>query len=153
MEEPLVDRSERFLHFSQRSLVALLVVVVVLGATALSLMLSPPGAVASSANLAWWLLPVAIAALVAVPMSLQRRRWTEDAPEVKAVMQDEWRRMNRDRASRSSLIVVLVAQWPLGLAFGFLDLPQPRVAFAMAAATITLGLVTWITLFLYLDRD
>jgi len=134
-------------------MIALLVVVVVLGATALSLMLSPAGAVRSPANLVWWLLPVAIALLVAVPMSLRRRRWAPDAPEVKAAMHDEWRRTNRDRASRSALIVVLIAQWPLGLIFGFLTLPAPRVAFAMAAATITLGLATWIMLFLNFDRE
>jgi hypothetical protein len=87
-------------------------------------------------------------------MSLRRRRWAPDAPEVKAAMQDEWRRTNMDRASRTALIVVLIAQWPLGIVFGFLaQLPPPRAALAMAAATITLGLATLITLFLFFNRE
>jgi hypothetical protein len=60
-------------------------------------MLSPPGAVRNKANLASWLMPVMLAISVALPMLLRRRRWNVDAPEVKAVEQDEW----QARAGRS----------------------------------------------------
>lgn len=154
MEQPIKNRSEQALRFSRHYLIALLIVVVVLGATGLSLMLSPPGAVRNHENLVWWLTPVVLAVTVALLISLRRRRWPSDSPEVRAVAQDEWRRKNADRASRTALIVVLAAQWPLGLILGFLQrLPPARAAMAMATSTITIGLLTMIGLFLIFDRE
>jgi len=145
--------SERFLRFSRRSMIATLFVVAVLGATGLSLTLSPRGAVADPSNLVWWLLPVVVAALVAVITSVQGRRWDLDAPEVSVIQDDEWRRTNLNRAFQGALIVVLVAEWPLGLLLGLSARAEPvRIAMAMATATITLGLAALITLFLYFDR-
>lgn len=135
-------------------MIALLVIVIVLGATVVALTLSPEGAVSRSTARGFWLIPVSIVIFVALQTSLRGRRWTPDAPEVKAIMQDEWRQTNMARASRAALIVVLVAQWPLGLLFGFLLLlPPPRCASAMAASSITLGLATLIALFLLFDRE
>lgn len=155
MPESTEYPSELFLRFTRRNMKALLFVVIILGGAALSLMLSGPGMIRRAENLQWWLLPIFVALFVAIPVSLQARRWRPDSPEVKMVMEDEFRRTNMDRASRVSLIVVLLAQWPLVFLFGFLrpDLPQPRSSMAMAAATIVLGLVTLISLFLYLDRE
>lgn len=153
MTESTDHPTELFLRSSRRSMAALLVIVLLLGAAALSLMLSPTHAVfrvASQASLA----AVGIVSLVTLWMVLARRRFAPDSAEVKVVMEDEWRRTNILRASRAALIAVLIAQYPLVLLFGFgMDLPAPRGAFAMAAATITLGLGMLLALFLYFDRE
>ena len=144
--------SERFHGFSRRSMFATLVVVIVLGSTGLGLILSTPGAV--KGHLVGWLIPVAIAILVAVTTSILSRRWASDSPEVRMIEQDEWRRTNMASAMRGALIVVLSAQWPLGLALGSITRLAPfRAAMAMATSTIALGLVTLIGLFLYFDRE
>lgn len=141
-------------RFSRRSMVTLLFVVILLGGTALALILSPDGAIGRSATRAAYLIPVVIVvAATAVQSSLRGRRWNPSSPEVAAILQDEWRRANMDRAFRISLIVLLAAQWPLGMLVGLVDLPAVRIAMAMAAASITLGLVTLVSLFLYFDRE
>jgi hypothetical protein len=148
------DRTELFLRFSRLSFVALLVLVVVLGATGLMLALSP---VANwEAKLQWWLLPLIAGFSFLFTNYARRHHLSADAPEVKVAMEDEWRRSNMLRAARIALVVALVGQWPLGLAIGFLtrpDLTPPRVAGAMAVSTIMLGMVTTIVVFLFLDRE
>ena len=147
--------SEQFQIVSRRSLIALLMIVAVLGGTAVSLILSPAGAVRNPSNLLWWFLPIALASVVAIQISLTHRRWGADSPEVKRVMQDEWRQTSMLRASRLALAAVLLAQWPLALLFGIVtsELAQPRPAMVMAASTITLGLGAFISLFLFFDRE
>jgi uncharacterized membrane protein len=153
MIAPTEHPSELFLRFNQRSMAGLLVIVLLLGGSGLSLMLSPSHEVfrvASRVALA----VVAIVLMVALPMSIWRRRWAADSPEVKVVVGDEWRRTNMDRASRAAFIVVLSVQYPLVLIFGFfMRLPAPRGAMAMMASTVTLGLATLLALFLYFDRE
>lgn len=136
-------------------MIALLFVIAILGGTGLALILSPDGSVGRSAARAAWLIPIAMAIVVAaIQTSLKGRRWNPDSPEVKTILQDEFRRTNMDRAARISLIVVLAAQWPLGLTIAFLSgLPAERTAMAMAAASVTLGLLTLIALFLFFDRE
>jgi hypothetical protein len=154
MTESAIHRAEVFLRFSRRSLVSMLAVVLVLGGTALSLMLSPPGAVGRAANLIWWLIPVAIAAMITLAVGVGRRRWNPDAPEVQMVLDEELRRTNLYRASRLALIATLAMQWPMAMAFAAIRwLPGDRMAMVMAASTITFGLVTLITSFLVFDRD
>lgn len=149
------NRSELFLRFSRRSMVVLLFIVIVLGAVALAMMLSPARAVGNPANLVSWLIPVAIVIIAsALQTTLRGQRWDPSSPEVQAIMQDEFRRANMARASRAAMIAMLIAQWPLALLLGFLtQLPPPRIAMAMAASTMTLGLVTLISLFLFFDRE
>lgn len=148
------DRTELFLRFSRVSFVALLVVVVVLGATGLLLALYPVGG--WEAKLPWWLLPLIAGLSFLFTNYARRHHLSADAPEVKVAMEDEWRRSNMLRAARIALVVTLVAQWPLGLAIGFLTRPElspPRIASAMAVSTIMLGMVTTIVVFLFLDRE
>jgi hypothetical protein len=154
MAESAIQRTEVFLQFSRKSLTAMLVVVLVLGGTALSLMLAPVGAVGRASNLMWWLLPVALAAAIAIVIGLRGRRWSSEAREVQIVMEDELRRTNMLRASRVTLITVLAMQWPMAIAFSMIRwLPGERMAMVMAATTITAGLALLITLFLVFDRD
>jgi FtsH-binding integral membrane protein len=150
------DPSELFERVQRRSMVALVVITLVLGGIGLALALSPQGAVRSTANLPWWLLPIILAALARLLATARGRHFAPDSPEVKAALQDEWRRTNLMRAAQGALIVVLIGQWPLGLIFGFLTHPQltaPRIASAMAAATIMLGVLTLAGLFFYYDRE
>lgn len=152
MSQPTDDRSELFLQFSQRKLTTLLVIVLAVGAVGLALMLTPTGTVWRAVSRVS-LVPVAVAIVLIVQMTLRGRRWSPDSPEVRVAMQDEWRRTNMNRASRLALVVVLLAQWPLALILGFAQIPAPRGAMAMAMATITLGLSTQIALFLFFDRE
>jgi len=146
--------TELLQRFSRRNMVLLFVIVLLLGGTGIALTISPNGAVARSASRAAWFIPVAIAIIVGVQTSIARRRWDPKSTEVKVVLEDEFRQKNLSRASRAALVTVLVAQTPLAWTFGFLtQLPPPRLAFAMAISTITLGLLTLIALFLFFDRD
>lgn len=131
----------------------MLLVVLMLGTAALSLMLSPTHAawrLAANASLA----VVAVVVAAAISLALGRRSWHHDAPEVHAVLSDELRQTNLQRASRIAFNAVLIAQWPLAMLLGFAsNLSSDRTAMAMAAITITLGLVTFLSLFLVFDRD
>ncbi len=66
-------------------------------------------------------------------------------------MDDEWRRMNLNRAMRFAFTGVLILQVPLGLTLA--HLPALRAVMAMATATTTVGMATLISLFLYFDRE
>lgn len=151
--KPVVEASEMFLRFSRRKMAALFAVVIVVGAVGLALMLTPVGPtwrlVARTS-----LIPVALAIVVFVQLSIRGRRWAPDSPEVRLAMQDEWQRTNIDRATRVALVTVLLIQWPLALLFGlFMQVPAPRASMAMGMATITIGLATQLALFLYFDRE
>jgi putative flippase GtrA len=153
MSETAEHPSELFLRFSRRSMIALFAIVLLLGAAALALMLSPSHEAFRVVSLAA-VAAIGVVLMIVVRMAFQRRRWAEDAPEVKAVVYDDWRRTNMNRASRAALIVALTAQYPLALIFGFaMRLPAPVGAMAMMAATITIGLATLTGLFLFFDRD
>ncbi|MDX1382786.1 MAG: hypothetical protein R3190_04025 [Thermoanaerobaculia bacterium] len=145
------DRSpESFDRFRRRSLMANLFVVVVLGLTVLAMTL---GVAPVRGNLGWWLLPLGLALLVAVPTSVLGRRWGADSPAARVVEEDEWRRSNLARASRVGFVGVLAIQWPLALLVGWADLASPRGEMAMGAATVVVGLAVFMALFLVLDRD
>jgi uncharacterized membrane protein len=152
MSQPTDEHTELFLQFSQRKLTTLLLIVLAVGAVGLALMLTPTGSVWRAVSRVS-LVPVAVAIVLIVQMTLRGRRWSPDSPEVRMAMQDEWRRTNMNRASRLALVVVLLAQWPLALVLGFTQIPAPRGAMAMAMASITIGLATQIALFLFFDRE
>src|SRR4051812_166895 len=111
------DRSDLFVRFHRRSLIALMVITLLLGTIGLALALSPTF---MGSNFQWWLLPIVIAGFARLVMTMGGRPINTRSPELKVAVDDEWRRTNMFRAARGSLIVVLVAQWPLGLIFGFL---------------------------------
>jgi hypothetical protein len=154
MNDKVQYPSEALERFSRRNLLLLLVIVLILGGTALAITLSPEGAVARSSARWAWILPVAMAIIVAVQTSLRGRRWDPKSAEVNLLLNDEWRRTNMARASRATLITVLAAQIPFAWVYAFLtQLPSVRTAFAMAITTITFGLTAFIAVFLFLSRD
>lgn len=154
MNEHTAERSEQFLRFSHTSLVLMLIVVLLLGATCLALIFLPEGGgFLRMETVLWWLAPVAVAGAIAFGISARRRRWNHDMPEVRAVMDDEWRRTSLDRATRVALVMVLVAQFPVAWVLHFAGDAPLRWTIGVGATTIVIGLVTLLGLLVYLDRD
>ena len=133
----------------------MLAIVLVFGALTLAMTIWPEGAASRFMAQAAWVVPIAIVILVvALRSTLRGRRWDPRSPEAKAILNDELRQTSLNRSSRAALIVVLVAQLPLELLFGVLvQLSATRTALAMAEATITLGLATLVSFFLFFDRE
>jgi drug/metabolite transporter (DMT)-like permease len=148
------DKTELFLRFSRQRMMALFVITAMLGGTGLTALLSPPGVVGSYENFGWWVLPLALAAVIAAIYGVRQRSWARDSGLVRSVADDEWRRANLGSATRIALIVVLAVQWPLAMMLSFFVLlPHPRGPMFMMFATITVALLTLIASFLYLDLE
>lgn len=152
MPESLDSRPERYLRFSHRSMVALFIITLVVGGLCLTMALRPGDTPRWMTSLVA-LLPTAIAIGV---VTLQRAtlrgdRWDPRSPEVQAVLQDEWRRTSMDRAIRVAFFTVLIAQIPIGLLVA--PLPSLRAVMAMATTTLTLGMATFLALFLFFSRQ
>lgn len=162
MTEPVPSRSELFLRFTRRSMLFVLLFVLSLGLVSLAMALRPEGAVSRFLERAPWVFPIAIVFAVTMLQTSQRKyRFTPDSDEVKAVMNDELRRISMDRARFVAFLVVLIAQVPialllsqtrLGLDLGA-GLPTLHVVMAMAVSTITLGISVFIACFLFFDRE
>lgn len=127
----------------------LLLLVVAIGAVCIAMAFRPAAPQWPYAMLPLWIIAVVLA--VGLQRTLGGDRWDPRTPEVRAIVEDEWRRSNMDRARRVAFVVVLGAQLPLGLLFA--SLPPLRAVMAMATATITVGLATLLAFFLYFDRD
>ena len=150
-ESPM-DQTDLFLRASRRALFIVLLMILALGATVLGRALWPDGLLATWPVRLPWLLPVLIVITAVVGRKLMRgRAWDHNGPQEKMLLQDEFRRMNLSRSQRAALIAVLVLQIPLGLLFA--HLPAMRAVMAMGVTTITMGMVTLISLFLFFDRD
>lgn len=134
---------------ARRALFALLFMILILGGTLLSNVLRPDSPFSRWPSRAPWAIPIGVVIIVAASAS-GRRRWDPNAPEVRAVLKDEYRVTNFQKAIRVAFITILVAQVPL--AFFFTSLPPFRAAMGMAVATITLAMITLITFFLIFDR-
>ena len=149
------NSSELLVRFSRRSLAAMLVIVPGFGAIALAMTLWPEGPASRFMETAGWVYPIAIVLLgAALRATLRGKSWDPRSPEAKAILNDELRQDSLNRSARAALIAVLVAQLPLALLFGTMQQASAtRTALAMAEATITLGMVTFIALFLFLDRE
>jgi hypothetical protein len=144
-------RAERYLRYSHRGMVVILVLVIAVGAAFLALALNPDGTVARLMPRLALSAPIAIALIAgALQWTLRGDRWDPAAPEARAVLDDEWRKVNLARAARWALGVVLSAQVPLALWLG--GLPAPRGVLAQAVATMTLGIATLLGLFLFFQR-
>jgi hypothetical protein len=164
MTEPAPD-PELLLRLHRRSMIQILTLIVAFGAFMIASALWPEAALLRWVERTPWLIPMVVILLVVVQQtSLRKHRFTMDAPEFKAIIRDEWRRRSMDRATRGALIVVLVAQVPLGLLISNLPtvelplgrllghLPTLRAVMGMAVSTVTLGLAAQVALFLFFDR-
>lgn len=155
MTETANDASERLVRLSRLSMRTLLAIVLAFGAATLAMTLWPEGAVSRFMARASVYIPVATVLLVAFWWAvLGGRPWDPRSPEAKAIVKDELRQTSLNRASRAALIVVLVAQVPLALLLGLLaPMPAMRTGLAMSESSITLGMATFIALFLIFDRE
>jgi len=156
MTEPTDNPSESFVRFSRRSMSTLLVMVLILGMVTLAMTFWPDATASRWVEHAPWLFPVGTVVLfAALRFTLFKgQRWDQRSPEAQAVLNDELRQASLSRASRTALLVVLVAQLPLFLLFGVLaDLPAMRATLAMVESTVMLGMATFIALFLFFDRE
>src|SRR5438045_4162741 len=119
MPEPTEDRSELYLRFSRRGMAVLLIMIITLSAAALAMALRPGGAFSQALQKAPWFFPIAtIIAAGVLQTSLRKNRWNPNSAEAKAIMNDEWRRMNLHRAMKVAFIVIMVTQLPMGWFFG-----------------------------------
>lgn len=159
-QEPLTakpgESSEHLVRLGRRGMSALLVMVLVFGSAILAMTLWPDAAGSRWVEHAPWLFPITgIVLFMGLRMMLFKgHRWDPRSPAVRAILRDELRQSSLNRASRAALLVVLIAQVPLGLLFGMLaHVPIARATLAMANTTITLGMATFIALFLFFDRE
>ena len=151
MPEQPTTRYERYLRYTHRGMVVLLILVVLIGATFATISIRPDGVIAI------WLprlsvdVPIAIALIgVALQATLRGDRWDPRSPEARVVLQDEWRQANLARAMRFAFVAVVAIQVPLALWLG--RLPSQRAVMAMAVLTMTLAMATFIALFLFFER-
>lgn len=152
MTESSDSRAEKYLRYSHRGMVAVLMLMGVIGSIWLAVSFQPDGVIARWLPRLSATLPIAITLIAgAIAATLRGDRWDPNAPEARAIMQDEWRRLNMARAMRGAFVVVIVAQVPLALWLG--TLPSPRGVMALAIATMTLGLATLSALFLIFERE
>lgn len=98
------------------------------------------------------LAPVGIVLIVAIAQQ-RRRRFGPDAQGAiwKAMFEDEFRQLNLRRATRASLVGVLVLQIPLGMLLDAL-LPEVGMVF-MGYVTMLVGAIAFMAAFLYYDRN
>jgi hypothetical protein len=144
-------RSDLYVRLSRRSLYALLLVILLLGAAGIAMALRPAGTVSRMMERTSWFIPILLIIVTgALQTSARKHGFTPQSPEVKAVLEDELRLASMDRARKFAFIAVLMAQVPLALLFA--QWPSLHALLAMAVATITLGMTSLIALFLVFDR-
>ena len=146
------DRVEVILAASRRALSVLLMLFVFVGATAIAMALWPESWLGKWPLRFPLLFPIVVLlAFFCLRLGRGRSDVRADAPEVKVVLNDEFRRANLHRAQRIALVLVLVAQVPLGLLF--LRVPAARAVIGMGGTTIALGVSAAILLFLLFERE
>lgn len=90
---------------------------------------------------------------IAAWAQIRRRKLGLEAKQSawQAMFEDEFRRQNMSKACRAALIFVLVLQMPLGF---ILDKWLPSVGMVfMGYLTLLLGVITFLTLFLFFGRN
>jgi len=74
-----------------------------------------------------------------------------DDPDLQAIAQDEFRRLNAMRAVRVAFVTVLFVQLPLAWLLGLR--PSPDSLAHMGTLTCFLGFISFLSAFLFFDRD
>jgi hypothetical protein len=146
------ERIEMVLRSSRLALEVVVLLIIFLEATVVAVVFWP------STWLGQWPLryPLAFPFVVVLVFMLLRltggrHNLRPDAAEAKVVLNDEFRRANFLRAQRVALMLVIIAQVPLGLLF--MRVPATRAVFGMGASTMGLGISVTILLFLFFDRE
>lgn len=142
---------DAFVRRSHLGLAIALALVVLLGASALALLLWPDSAASAYVGNAAMLLPIAIAIAVGVllkPVAGSSRSATSRG--MKAVLNDELRQHSQGRACRNGFIAVLVLQPLLAMLMAYSAPAHP--AAVMASATAALGLIVVLASILWYDR-
>jgi hypothetical protein len=143
---PSPERVELLLRASRRSLMIVLALILLFGATVIAHAIRPATLLANWPAVVPWLIPVGAALLVTLTARVRPR------PAELAVVNDELRQANLRRAERVALIVILVAQFPL-MALALSSLAAAAAVTVMGVTTVTLGMVTLIASFLFFDRE
>jgi hypothetical protein len=145
------DRVEMLLRVNRRALAVILLLIVFLGATAMAIAIWPDTWLGEWPLRFPLLFPIAVLlASFCLRFLGGGRDFRADAAEVKVVLNDDFRRANLLRAQRIALVLILIAQVPLGLLF--MRVQSTRAVIGMGGATIALGLSAVILLFLFFDR-
>lgn len=145
------DRTELVIRYGRRSLALGLTWLGVLGTCLALQVFDPEGPFTAMSNHLLKGLPIALPiAVAALQASLKGKGFTTKDPEVRAVMEDEFRRVNLNKAFRCAFFSVFVLQVPLGLAAWNLP-PHVGLAF-MGGFTILLGVMALMAYFLFFDR-
>jgi hypothetical protein len=151
-ETTAAANAELYLRFHRRTMMFLLVLILMAGAFLVVTALHPGASLLGWIERVPFLFPMLIIFAVSAQQGLMRKhRVALDSPEYKALMSDEWRRQSMDRATRGALVTALVAQLAFPLLFA--GLSTARALWAMAAATVTIGLAAQIAFFLFFDRE
>lgn len=146
--------SQILVRMSRRGLFAMLAMVLVLGGIFLGQTVWPEAAASRWVEKSSWIIALATVLLfLAVQWPLRGRRFDPRSPEMKVILRDELRQSSLNRAARAALIAGLVAQFPLALLFMLARLSAKQALLAMAESTILVGMVTFITLCLFFDRE
>lgn len=145
MLSPKDEVPEQLVAYSHRMLKVALVVILMLGFTAIGL--------AIHAGSGWNFMPFVPIAITIVVLGLRKRgdRLAAEHPDVmKDILDDELRQQSLNRAYRNGLFAVLAVQ-PL-LAFGLMSLPAAYPLALMAVATLTVGAAVVLGSVLVYDR-
>ena len=146
------DRVELLMRTSRRALAVLLLFTVFLGATVIAIALWPDTWLGEWPLRFPLLFPIAVLlAFFSLHLLHGRRDLRTDAPEARVLLNDDFRRANLLRAQRVALILILIAQLPLGLLF--MRVQTTRAVLGMGGTTVALGASAVILLFLFFDRE
>ena len=145
------ERTELVLRYGRRSLALCLAWLAMLGTClALQVFDAEGPFTAMGNNLLKFLpigLPIAVGALQA---SLKGKGFAKNDPDVRAVLEDEFRRANLNRAFRCAFFTVFVLQVPLG--FAVWNHPTHVALYFMGGFTVLLGVMALMAFFLFFDR-
>lgn len=145
------ERTELVIRYGRRSLALCLAWLGLLGACLGLQVFVPGGPITGMTNNLLKGLPIALPiAVAALQGSLKGKGFSTTDPDVQAVLKDEFRRANLNKAFRCAFFTVFVLQVPLGLAVW--HLPTHVALSLMGGFTILLGVMALLGFFLFFDR-
>ena len=145
------ERTELVIRYGRRSLALCLAWLGMLGTCLAVQVFDAEGPFTAMTNNLLKFLPIGLPmAVAALQASLKGKRFTTHDPDVRAVLQDEFRRANLNKAFRCAFFTVFILQVPLGLAVW--NHPTHVALYFMGGFTVLLGVMALMAFFLYFDR-